>query len=389
VLGTNRPDEPEAVTTEMPPVPMEPTISNEEPAWVAPPVVPPPTPQGPASKGPSRILAALLGGLLVAGGFGIGLLVDDGVAPVAAGTEVTSTTAAGTSQILPEGDEPVAAVAAALLPSMVQIEAGFGLGSGFVYEEGHVLTAAHVVEGSNSVVVRFADGNQAQGTVLGTDTVHDVAVIEVDTNDTPVAPLALDEVLVVGQLAVALGSPWGLEQTVTSGVVSAVDRPVANINSVQVLIQTDASINPGNSGGALADRQGRVIGVNIEIFTQTGSNSGVGFAVPIAVAHDIAQQIVAGTPIETAYLGVTGEDATGAQAGALITEIVASGPAAGSGLEVGDLVTAVDALGVRSMTDLAGRIRSYSPNDSVVLDVIRNGESITLTVTLGARPADG
>jgi S1-C subfamily serine protease len=272
---------------------------------------------------------------------------------------------------------------------MVQIEAGFGLGSGFVYEEGHVLTAAHVVEGSNNVVVRFADGNQAQGIVLGTDTVHDVAVIEVDTNDTPVAPLALDEELVVGQLAVALGSPWGLEQTVTSGVVSAVDRPVANINSVQVLIQTDASINPGNSGGALADRQGRVIGVNIEIFTQTGSNSGVGFAVPIAVAHDIAEQIVAGTPIETAYLGVTGEDATGDQAGALITEIVASGPASGSGLQVGDLVTAVDALGVRSMTDLAGRIRSYSPNDEVVLDVIRDGETINVTVTLGVRPADG
>jgi S1-C subfamily serine protease len=335
----------------------------------------------------------LLGGLLVAGGFGIGILVDSDDS-VTSATEVTATTAAGTSQILPgqilpEGDEPVAAVAAALLPSMVQIQAGFGLGSGFVYEDGHVLTAAHVVEGSNNVVVRFADGNQAEGTVLGTDTVHDVAVIEVDTNDTPVAPLALDEELVVGQLAVALGSPWGLEQTVTSGVVSAVDRPVANINSVQVLIQTDASINPGNSGGALADRQGRVIGVNIEIFTQTGTNSGVGFAVPIAVAHDIAQQIVAGTPLETAYLGVTGEDATGDQAGALITEIVASGPAAGSGLQVGDLVTAVDALGVRSMTDLAGRIRSYSPDDSVVLDVIRNGESITLTVTLGVRPADG
>ena len=393
MLGTNRPDEPEAVTADLPPVSMEPTMSYEEPAWVAPPVVPPPTPQGPAPKGPSRILAALLGGLLVAGGFGIGILVDSDDS-VTSATEVTATTAAGVSQILPgqilpEGDEPVAAVAAALLPSMVQIQAGFGLGSGFVYEDGHVLTAAHVVEGSNNVVVRFADGNQAEGTVLGTDTVHDVAVIEVDTNDTPVAPLALDEELVVGQLAVALGSPWGLEQTVTSGVVSAVDRPVANINSVQVLIQTDASINPGNSGGALADRQGRVIGVNIEIFTQTGTNSGVGFAVPIAVAHDIAQQIVAGTPIETAYLGVTGEDATGDQAGALITEIVASGPAAGSGLQVGDLVTAVDALGVRSMTDLAGRIRSYSPDDSVVLDVIRNGESITLTVILGVRPADG
>ena len=129
--------------------------------------------------------------------------------------------------------------------------------------------------------------------------------------------------------------------------------------------------------------------MNIEIFTMTGSNSGVGFAVPISVAHGIAQQIVAGTPIETAYLGVTGEDATGGQAGALITEIVASGPASESGLQVGDLVTAVDAQGVRSMSDLAARIRSYSPVDDVVLDVVRNGESINVTVTLGARPTSG
>jgi len=316
-------------------------------------------------------------------------LVDNEGAPPAVLAGVTTTTQADTTPILPAGEEPVAAVAAALLPSMVQIENGFGLGSGFVYEDGHILTAAHVVEGSNNVVVRFADGTQTEGVVLGTDTVHDLAVIEVDTGDTPLAPLALDDGPVVGQLAVALGSPWGLEQTVTSGVVSAVDRPIADANSAQVLIQTDASINPGNSGGALADRRGRVIGVNIEIFTMTGSNSGVGFAVPITVAHGIARQIVAGTPIETAYLGVTGEDATGDQAGALITEIVASGPAFESGLQVGDLVTAVDAQGVRSMSDLAARIRSYSPDDDVVLDVVRNGESINVTVTLAARPATG
>jgi S1-C subfamily serine protease len=331
----------------------------------------------------------LLGGALVAGGFGIGVAVDNNRQPAATATDVTVTTQADTTPILPPGEEPVADVAAALLPSMVQIENGFGLGSGFVYEADHILTAAHVVQGSNNVVVRFADGTQSQGVVLGTDTVHDLAVIEVETGDTPLAPLALDDEPVVGQLAVALGSPWGLEQTVTSGVVSAVDRPVADAQTAQVLIQTDASINPGNSGGALADRQGRVIGVNIEIFTQTGSNSGVGFAVPINVAHGIAQQIVAGTPIETAYLGVTGEDATGDQAGALITEVVASGPAAEADLQVGDLVTGVDALGVRSMSDLAARIRSYSPDDKVVLDVVRNGESINVTVTLAARPAAG
>lgn len=386
MLETNRPDEPEVVTEDLPSVPPDTKILYDHPVAGGPASAPP---MAPNRKGPSRLLAALLGGLLVAGGFGIGVLVDQDSGSVATGADVTSTTSAATTETLPAGDEPVAAVAEALLPSMVQIETGFGLGSGFVYETSHILTAAHVVEGSNNVVVRFANGTQAEGTVLGTDTVHDLAVIEVDTQDTPLAPLALDEELTVGQLAVALGSPWGLEQTVTSGVVSAVDRPVANASSAQVLIQTDASINPGNSGGALADRQGRVIGVNIEIFTQTGSNSGVGFAVPINVAHGIAQQIVAGTPIETAYLGVTGEDATGDQAGALITELVASGPASESGLQVGDLVTAVDAQGVRSMTDLAARIRSYSPDDEVVLDVIRNGEPVNVTVTLGVRPTDG
>ncbi len=389
MIETNRPDEPEVVTADLPTVASEPTISYDETTTPEPLRIGPSTSPTATRKGPSRLLAALLGGLLVAGGFGIGVLVDQDSGPLVTGADVTSTTGAATTDTLPIGDEPVAAVAEALLPSMVQIETGFGLGSGFVYETSHILTAAHVVEGSNNVVVRFADGTQAEGTVLGTDTVHDLAVIEVDTQDTPLAPLALDDELTVGQLAVALGSPWGLEQTVTSGVVSAVDRPVANASSAQVLIQTDASINPGNSGGALADRQGRVIGVNIEIFTQTGSNSGVGFAVPISVAHGIAQQIVAGTPIETAYLGVTGEDATGDQAGALITEVVASGPASESGLQVGDLVTAVDALGVRSMTDLAARIRSYSPDDEVVLDVIRNGEPVNVTVTLGARPTDG
>ena len=390
MLGTNRPDQPEVVaddTIDLAPPPSEPLSATE--AVLSERTVMAPRPPAPPARGPSRLLSALLGGVLVATGFGIGVLVDNDPPPAATGSEVTTITQPDTTPVLASGDEPVAAVADALLPSMVQIETGFGLGSGFVYEEDHILTAAHVVEGSQQVVVRFADGGQAEGVVLGTDPFHDLAVIEVETGDTPLAPLALDEAPDVGQLAVALGSPWGLEQTVTSGVVSAVDRPVASPDSQQVLIQTDASINPGNSGGALADRQGRVIGVNIEIFTMTGSNSGVGFAVPINVAHGIAEQIVAGTPLEQAYLGVTGEDGTGDQAGALITETVADGPAAGSGLLVGDLVTAVDALGVRSMGDLAARIRSYSPGDDVVLDVIRNGEPINVTVTLGVRPAEG
>jgi putative serine protease PepD len=340
-------------------------------------------------EGPGRVRrwwVALAAVLLLIAGTGIGLLLGGG-GPVTTTTAAEATTTTISPVVAPvvPGEEPVADVAAALLPSMVQIRTGSGLGSGFVYAEGLILTAAHVVQDAGQVEVRFADGELQQGNVLGTDPAHDVAVVSVERTGVPLAPLALDSEPRVGQLAIALGSPWGLEQTVTAGVVSAVSRPVRGQFGPQVLLQTDAPINPGNSGGVLADREGRVIGINIQIFTTTGTNSGVGFAVPIKVAEQIARQIVAGEEIETAYLGVSGEDSTGAQAGAVITEVVPGGPAADAGLRVGDVVTAVDGLAVRSMVDLAGRIRSYLPDDEVLLDVMRNGETITLTATLSAR----
>ena len=272
-----------------------------------------------------------MGLVLLLGGAGIGWVVaeqtDDSPLNV-----LDNPVADVTTPVPAASEEPVAAVAEALLPSMVQIETQSGLGSGFIYEDGHILTAAHVVDGFDTVNVRFADGSQRQGNVVGADADHDIAVIAVDTEGIPAARLALDQQLEVGQLAIALGSPWGLEQTVTSGVISAVSRPLVGPNSAQVLIQTDASINPGNSGGALASRDGEVIGVNIQIFTTTGSNSGVGFAVPIDNAYQFAQSIVAGTPIETAYLGVTGDEALGDVSGALITEVVAGGAAEVAGI---------------------------------------------------------
>jgi len=326
------------------------------------------------------LIVALLGA-----GVGVGYLLNDGANTLAPVTTVSSQTTPTSVAVIVPGEEPVADVAAALLPSMVQIDTAFGLGSGFFYEPGLILTAAHVVEGTDRVTVRYSDGQLEEGTVLGTNAANDIGVVQVDRTDVPPAPLALDEDLRVGQLAVAIGSPWGLEQTVTSGIVSAVDRPVRSQGGAQVLVQTDASINPGNSGGALADRDGRVIGVNIQIFTTTGSNTGVGFAVPITLAYQLAGQIVAGTPIETAFLGVSGEDATGDRAGALVTNIEPGGPAEAAGIEVGDIVVAVDAQSVQSITDLVGRIRSYAPGEMVVLDVVRDGETITFRATLGVR----
>ncbi len=363
-------------------------ISSDLPTEVI--VETPPRP-APARRNLSWLIATLLGLILAVGGAAFGwLLNEDNQTPTVVSQQGVNEQPISvvTSPAIASTEEPVAAVASALLPSMVQISIpGGGLGSGFVYEDGHVLTAAHVVEGVETVSVRFANGSQSEGSVVGTDPAHDIGVIQVVTEGIPAARLALDEELEVGQLAVALGSPWGLDQTVTSGVVSAVNRPIWDFDSPQVLIQTDASINPGNSGGALADREGRVIGVNIEIFTTTGANQGVGFAVPITNAYEFASNIVAGTPIEAAYLGVTGDNATGAQSGALIAEITAGSAAAQGGLEVGDIVTAVDALAVSSIDELAAHVRSYLPGDEVVLDVIRDGDAITLRVTLGILPS--
>lgn len=358
----------------------EPNVSEHRP-------LPPPPPQKPTRQGLTFFPALFLALLLLAGGAGLGWWLgnDDTAQPGVVTIDSTPAPRETTATIEP-GEEPVAAVAAALLPSMVQIDHQAGLGSGFVYEEGHVLTAAHVVAGVDVVQVRFADGSVRDGEVVGADAPHDIAVIAVDTDGVPAAPLAIDEELEVGQLAVALGSPWGLEQTVTSGVVSAVSRPIASPLTAQVLIQTDASINPGNSGGALANRQGEVIGVNIQIFTTTGSNTGVGFAVPISNAFEFASAIVAGDPIETAFLGVSGEAARGRISGAVITELTDGGAAGEAGLQVGDIVTAVDGEAVRSIQDLAARIRSYLPGDEVTIDAFRDGELVSFKVVLGTAP---
>ena len=286
----------------------------------------------------------------------------------------------------PPADEPVAFVAAVLRPTIVQIDTRTGLGSGFIYDEsGLIMTAAHVVEGSTDVLVTFADGSKVDGVVLGQDPISDVAVVAVDVDGPlPVAELAVDDDLVPGQLAVAIGSPFGLEQTITAGIVSNVSRPVIGSDgTIRDLIQTDASINPGNSGGALADRTGRVIGINDLIFSRSGGNDGVGFAIPIGYAKQIADQLVAGGEVQTARLGVGGTDPAIGAAGALITSVEAGSPADVAGLEVGDLVIGLDGDAVQSFVDLAAAIRAQFPGEIVTLTVLRDGLEVDLEVSLG------
>lgn len=361
----------------------------------------PPAPTGtPSPASPSRatgrrwgrgVATGVVAALVMAGvGFGAGRLTDD-AAPELSSGQASQTTPASTTPAPLSGDEeePVAAVAEALSPAVVQIESGRSLGSGFIYDrEGLILTAAHVVDGADELQVRLADGTETDGEVLGTDPGTDVAVVKIDgSDDLPVAVLATGVDVEVGQLAVAIGSPFGLEQTVTSGIVSAIGRTVPVGEGAIPMIQTDAPINPGNSGGALADRRGRVIGINDQIVNRSqnasAGNVGVGFAIPIDTAKAVADQIVAGEEIETGFLGVSGADSTGERSGAVIVEVEPDSPAAEADLQRGDVITSVDGDPLDGMADLVAAIRSRQPGDTLILTVVRDDEERTVEVALG------
>ena len=264
--------------------------------------------------------------------------------------------------VIVPADEPIANAAAVILPSVVQIQSQGGVGSGVIYDaDGLILTAAHVVSGVDTVTVRFNDGEEMEGTVLGGTSGADVAVVQVDRSGLQAADLALGQEAVVGQMAIAVGSPWGLQGTVTAGIISAVDQSIPSEGSARAVLQTDAAINPGNSGGPLVDREGRVLGINVSIFSLSGANDGVGFAVPIDVASDIAEQVVAGDAIETAFLGVSLGNVESGQAGALIAEVTPGSAADEAGIEVGDLVISIDGVQVQGGPDLAAQVQTHRP----------------------------
>jgi S1-C subfamily serine protease len=308
---------------------------------------------------------------------------------VAAGEEsTTSAEPIEVSATISEGDEPIADAAAKILPSVVQIRTSDGVGSGVVFDEGLILTAAHVVEGETTVQVRLEDGENVEGTVLGGTSEADIAVIQIDRTDVPVASLALDYTPRVGQTAIAVGSPWGLTSTVTAGIISAVNQPLGCGTPGGVcrsMLQTDAAINPGNSGGALLDRNGRVLGINVSIFSLSGANDGVGFAVPIDVAYDIAQAVVAGDNIEFAFLGVLGGDSESGRAGALVTQVTEGSAADEAGFRVDDLVVSINGTRVQGIFDLASLVRALRPGELVEFVVVRDGAEITIHATLGVR----
>jgi serine protease Do len=312
-------------------------------------------------------------------------------------------------------NEPVARVASVLSPSVVQInvmgvqqtpfgaQKEEGVGSGVIYRsDGYIITNNHVVEGSRNVEVAFADGSTEQGQVVGTDPTTDIAVVKVDRSNLPAASFTGTDPI-VGQMAVAVGSPSGFESTVTSGIVSGTGREVpAEItggqqeSSLVDLIQTDAAISPGNSGGALANRDGQVIGINVAYLPpqQTGAEN-IGFAIPSQAATTVADQIIDTGEAVHPYLGVYLTDLTretarrfgsSVETGALVEEVEPGGPADQAGIRRGDIVIAAGKDEVQSSGDLISALRNYQPGDTVQLTVLRDGQREGLQVNLAESP---
>ncbi len=369
------------------------------PGLAGPPIIGELANETPVDKSPRwglRVAGAFLaGGLLTGGGFVAGQLVADGdtvqVDTTATTASTTSTTLQPSEIVLtppdPDVTEPAAYVAAVLGPSIVQIETELGVGSGIVFDDGLVITNHHVIVDAVRIRVRTADGRTLPATLVGSDARVDVAVLDVGENSgLQIATLALDDDPEVGQAAFALGSPFQLQQSISAGIVSAINRPVQNGEGINAMIQSDTSVNPGNSGGALADRAGRVIGINTSIRTDgvvTGS-VGISFSIPIGNAMRVANRIIAGESLVPGFLGVgNAQDAPGGEAGVVIGEVTPGSGAEVAGIQVGDRVIRVDGTPVTNLGELAGLIRASFPGDVIELEIVRGEETLVIAATLG------
>jgi len=353
----------------------------------------------PSNSRRSTFLAGLLGALVIALPM-IGLAIGG-----AFSSDATTTTVAGPT---PDGDTTtgpapaparsatdVSALYERVGPGVASIEVGNGqggrgTGSGFLLDdEGYILTNDHVVEDAQTVRVRFGDGDPITAKVTGTDPSTDLAVLKIDPAGQKLTPLSLgsSKSLKVGEPVVAIGSPFGLDGTLTTGVISALGRSIKAPNKFDIdnVVQTDAAINPGNSGGPLLDANGQVIGINAQIATSTRSNSGVGFAIPIDAAKAVLDQLKSGEQIKRAFLGVTTQNATSGS-GAIVRALVKGGPADDAGLRVGDRIVSVGGEDVKAADDVSAAVLRTKPGDDIKLGIRRGGAERTLDVTLGTRP---
>jgi putative serine protease PepD len=417
-----------APTTEIPagygttPPPMGPLGTFGQPAPQA------PAPK-PAKRGGQLAAVAVLAALLASGGtVAATQYLDD--TTTAASTSSTTQLGSNASVPVKQGSASApdwTATASVVSPSVVSIAAttaqGGGQGSGVVIDKTHVLTNNHVVAGAQKLTVTLADGRTYEAEVRGTDPSTDLAVITVKNAPSDLTPVAIgnSDKIAVGDPVMAVGNPLGLAGTVTTGIVSALNRPVtteaespapsdgsqldpngqqqpAGETVVTNAIQTSAAINPGNSGGALVNAGGQLIGINSAIASLGASSGGqsgsigIGFAIPVNEATSIAKQLIDKGAAAHAYLGVTPQDGSASdgsatRAGAEVTSVGDGTPAAAAGLEAGDVIIAVDGKPVDSADSLVGHVREKTTGDRVTLTVLRDGKSIQVKATLAAKPS--
>ena len=282
-------------------------------------------------------------------------------------------------------------------PDMPRDHSTQGQGSGFlISDDGYILTNSHVVRGASRLKVRLADGREYEGQIVGTDPRSDVAVIKIDATGLPQLNLGDSELVEVGEWVLAIGSPFGLPGTVTSGIVSAKGRSSVGITDYENFLQTDAAINPGNSGGPLVNLRGEVIGINTAIFSRNGANNGIGFAIPINMAHEICQQLISDGSVTRGYVGILIQPLTpelaasfdiDTQAGVLIGDVTLDSPAHHAGLRAGDVVTEFDGEPVKDIGAFRNLVAATNPASDVTIVVMREGERTELTVTVGQLPA--
>ena len=355
----------------------------------------------------NTIVGVVAAAALVGGGVGAGVVAISNGGGSQSATSTTTTVAANSSTTnVSNGVLTIAEIAKQSSPSVVEVDATesagsstFGGGSsaasaegtGFVYDsKGDIVTNDHVVKGSSSVSVKLQDGSTYKATIVGADVTTDIAVLHIDAPSSELTPLTLADSsnVQVGDGAVAIGNPFGLDDTVTSGIVSAVNRQITapdNTTPIDGVIQTDAAINHGNSGGPLLNMSGEVIGITSQIQSDGGGNEGVGFAVPSNLVRTIANELISSGSAEHALLGVV--PSTTSTNGVKVTSVETGSGAKKAGLQVGDVITEVNGTPVTSAGQLRAMIAVAKPGDTVTLTIRRNGDTKTIKATLGSRAA--
>ncbi len=349
------------------------------------------------NRAPGQMLPQIVS-ISTAPDVGVAAAVPGSLAAAAkrASAAVVSIAASKTPQGNPHADDPWFRFFFGQRGAPPGMEPQRGLGSGVIVSaEGYLITNHHVVDGADEIEVMLADGRQAQAKIVGTDPETDVAVLKISLDKLPAVTFGNSERLQVGDAVLAIGNQFGVGQTVTSGIVSALDRRGLGLNTFENFIQTDAAINPGNSGGALVDSSGNLVGINTAIFSRTGGSLGIGFAIPAATARGVMEGLIKDGRVIRGWIGVEPRDLTPDMAdtlrlpvksGVLITGVLQDGPASSGGIQPGDVVIRIGDTAVANTAELLNAVASLPPGSNAAIAVQRGDKALTVTVKVAQRP---